>query len=263
MKKKITFLTGIIVLLFSINVYATTKAEVSFKVNSEFKEGNTVDLIIDVKDVDRLYGGQMDFLYNSEYIKINSIEKGEIFKTIEDEPFDGVETDKGGGHAQIFFSFMGDNYGLKGSGELIKINLTVLKDGKLNIDENNMVIKLIERQEGKDPGYMDFKRNNISLGNGDDIPSSKPDSNNSSDNNVGNSTNTNNNDNESNTQENNGEGESGSTEDKLESNNNESNKLLDSKSEANTKEATGIIVALLFIIGVIGAIIYTKKQKSK
>ena len=107
----------------------------------------------------------------------------------------GGETDKNGNTAAYSFTFLGDNKGISGSGTLVKISATVLKDHSLEITEDNMKIKLVKRNNDTVENYdykfieSNSKNNNSSI----DI-SQKTDSN--EDNPQGNNeeTNTSNND---------------------------------------------------------------------
>ena len=171
-------------------------AAVEVKISGQVKRGESIEIFINVKDVERLYAASVDFTYDTELLKVNTISSSEFIGKYSNDIMElGGETDKNGNTAAYSFTFLGDKKGLSGSGTLVTISATVLKDHSLEITEDNMKIKLVKRNNDTVENYdykfieSNSKNNNSSI----DI-SQKTDSN--EDNPQGNNeeTNTSNND---------------------------------------------------------------------
>lgn len=171
-------------------------AVVEVKISGQIKQGESIEIFINVKDVEKLYAASVDFIYDTELLKVNTISSSEFIGKYSNDIMElGGETDKNGNTAAYSFTFLGDKKGLSGSGTLVTISATVLKDHSLEITEDNMKIKLVKRNNDTVENYdykfieSNSKNNNSSI----DI-SQKTDSN--EDNPQGNNeeTNTSNND---------------------------------------------------------------------
>lgn len=165
MRKRITILTVILTFMVNLTAFAAGKASVGFSIDGDFIKGQRVILNVKANDVDRLYSASVDFVYNPEFIKVTSIEGGDFIKTSEDNIMElGGETDKDGNRASYQFTFTGEVDGLTGSGNIAKITMEVLKDGKLDLNEDNMKIKLVKIDSKYNVDYMEFSQDNFSVG---------------------------------------------------------------------------------------------------
>ena len=145
MKKVIAFICMFTLLVMPVKVYADS-ASVVIKVNGEVKKGSTIEILVDVKSVDKLYAASVDFVYDTTQLKVESINASEfITKHLNDIMELGGETDKNGNTATYSFTFLGDKEGIKESGTLVTIKAQVLNDEKLSINYENMKIKLVQR----------------------------------------------------------------------------------------------------------------------
>ena len=132
-------------------------AVVEVKISGQIKQGESIEIFINVKDVEKLYAASVDFIYDTELLKVNTISSSEfIGKYLNNIMELGGETDKNGNTATYSFTFLGDNKGISGSGTLVKISATVLKDDSLEITEDNMKIKLVKRNKDTVENY-DYK----------------------------------------------------------------------------------------------------------
>lgn len=132
-------------------------AAVEVKISGQVKRGESIEIFINVKDVEKLYAASVDFIYDTELLKVNTISSSEfIGKYLNNIMELGGETDKNGNTATYSFTFLGDNKGISGSGTLVKISATVLKDDSLEITEDNMKIKLVKRNKDTVENY-DYK----------------------------------------------------------------------------------------------------------
>ena len=148
MKKIITVLILSLLIIMPSNcveVFASG-ASVEIKVNGSIKKDANIEILVDVKNVDKLYAGSVNYTYDTSKLKINSIKATDFVTKYSDEIMElGGETDKNGNTASYSFTFLGDRQGLSGSNTLVKLEATVLEDGDLKIDSNNMEVKLVQR----------------------------------------------------------------------------------------------------------------------
>ena len=86
----------------------------------------------------------------------------------------GGETAKNGNTASYSFTFLGEKYGIKGSGTLAVISAEVLNDESLSIGQDNMKVKLVqkvgdtvENYSFKFLGYND--KSNTEVSGGDNL----------------------------------------------------------------------------------------------
>lgn len=157
MKKIIVILLSYFIIMTPVKVFAENNVSVESKVIGEIKEGSNIEILIDVKNVDNLYASSIDFTYDTNQLKVESIKSTEyIGKNIENIMELGGEVDKNGDTASYSFTFLGDVDGLMGSGTLVKINAKVINNDKLSITKENMKIKLVQKADGTVKNY-DYK----------------------------------------------------------------------------------------------------------
>lgn len=132
-------------------------AAVEVKISGQVKNGESIEIFINVKDVEKLYAASVDFTYDTELLKVNTISSSEFIGKYSNDIMElGGETDKNGNTASYSFTFLGDKKGISGSGTLVTISATVLKDDSLEITEDNMKIKLVKRNNDTVENY-DYK----------------------------------------------------------------------------------------------------------
>ena len=155
--KKIIVLSIMFFFCIMPNPALAESAAVEVKISGQVKRGESIEIFINVKDVEKLYAASVDFIYDTELLKVNTISSSEfIGKYLNNIMELGGETDKNGNTATYSFTFLGDNKGISGSGTLVKISATVLKDDSLEITEDNMKIKLVKRNKDTVENY-DYK----------------------------------------------------------------------------------------------------------
>ncbi|MGL4774660.1 MAG: cohesin domain-containing protein [Clostridium sp.] len=150
MKKVLSLVLGAFLLLSPIKASALNdNVVVDVKVSGEVKEGNEIQITVDVKDVERFYAASMIYRYNPTQLEILSMSPGAIVQSDNSARFepngDNGEIIKESGQAKYSFTFMGDYQGNKGSGNFMTIKAKVLTSDKLKISKDNMEIKLVER----------------------------------------------------------------------------------------------------------------------
>ena len=162
MKKIITFLISFILFTLPIKAYASDTT-VEVKVDGEVKKGNNINIILNVNNVENFYAGSVDFIYDTEQLKVNSIDSSEFITGTDDEIMEiGGETAKSRNVANYGFTFIGDKPGISGSGTLVTINATVLSDKELSINTDNMQVKLVQKTDGT---VSNYSYNFIGVGN--------------------------------------------------------------------------------------------------
>lgn len=178
MKKIITFMCVFIFFVMPINVYADS-ATVEVIVNGEVKKGSTIDILVNVKDVDKFYAASVDFTYDTNQLKVESINASEfITKHSSDIMELGGETDKNGNTASYSFTFLGEREGIKGSGTVATITAQVLNDEKLSIGQEAMKVKLVHRVGDTVENYSyKFSGYNVSTSTNTPNTGNKPDNN--------------------------------------------------------------------------------------
>lgn len=211
MKKILSFLIIFIAFLMPINVYADG-ASVNIEVVGKVEKGSTIEILVNLKDVEKFYAASVDFTYDTSQLKVESITATEfITKHANDIMELGGETDKNGNTASYSFTFLGDSNGISGSGTLVKITASVLNNEKLSINQENMKIKLVHRVGDTVENYSySFSGYGV-----DDTNNASSDSENSS-----NSSNNNSNSNNNNKDEESGNKSENSTSNVVNSNNN-------------------------------------------
>ena len=155
--KKIIVLSIMFFFCIMPNPALAESAAVEVKISGQVKRGESIEIFINVKDVERLYAASVDFTYDTELLKVNTISSSEFIGKYSNDIMElGGETDKNGNTAAYSFTFLGDKKGISGSGTLVKISATVLKDDSLEITEDNMKIKLVKRNKDTVENY-DYK----------------------------------------------------------------------------------------------------------
>lgn len=157
--KKISVYLVVLVLSFSMLVSKPVKAagaEVNVEVSGEIKKGNKIDITLNLKDVSNLYGGDVKFLYDKELLSVDRIEVNR--QLVGKVMMESNETDKSN-MARYYYTLRGQDPGFTGSGKLLTIKATVLKDGKLVLTPNKLIIQLVEKKVDQDPQYMAFTAN--------------------------------------------------------------------------------------------------------
>lgn len=145
MKKILTFIFVFMLFVIPVKTYADS-ASVEIVVNGEVKKGSTIEILVNVKDVNKFYAASVDFTYDTNQLKIESIAASDFITKHNNDIMElGGETDKNGNTASYSFTFLGEKDGIKGSGTLAVISAEVLNDEKLSIGKDNMKVKLVQR----------------------------------------------------------------------------------------------------------------------
>ncbi len=187
MKKIITMLLLLFILITPVKAFAANNVSVEAKVIGEIKKDSNIEIFVNLSDVDKLYAASIDFIYNTNQLKVESINSTEyVTKHIDNIMELGGETNKNGNTASYSFTFLGDLDGLSESGTLVKIKAKVLNDDKLSINEDNMKVKLVQRYGDTVRNY-DYKFLGYN-GVNDSSSGSSNESNNGSNNNGSNNT---------------------------------------------------------------------------
>lgn len=161
-RKVITFLVAFLFLTLPMKVYAADTT-VEVKVEGEVKKGNNINITLNLSDVENFYAGSVDFIYDTELLKVNSIASTDFITGNSDEIMEiGGETAKNGNTATYGFTFVGDKPGISGSGALVTINATVMSDEELSINKGNMKVKLVQKT---DDTVVSYGYNFIGVGN--------------------------------------------------------------------------------------------------
>lgn len=162
MKKIITLLFAFMFFIMSIKTYADS-ATVEVKVNGEVTKGSTIEILVDVKDVENLYAASVDFTYYMNQLKVESIKAGEFIANYSNDIMElGGETDKNGNTASYSFTFLGQKEGIKGSCTLAIITAQVVNDDNLSITQDNMKVKLVKKVGNSVEDYS-FKFNGYNI----------------------------------------------------------------------------------------------------
>ena len=162
MKKIITLLFAFMFFIMPIKTYADS-ATVEVKVNGEVTKGSTIEILVDVKDVENLYAASVDFTYYMNQLKVESIKAGEFIANYSNDIMElGGETDKNGNTASYSFTFLGQKEGIKGSCTLAIITAQVVNDNNLSITQDSMKVKLVKKVGNSVEDYS-FKFNGYNI----------------------------------------------------------------------------------------------------
>ena len=163
MKKILGLLIGL-VMAFSTTVFAAAEPQVSFTVDGKAQKGEKITINIMAKDVSNLYAVSADYIYNPEFIKVNSIEGGSLIKDSKYNLMEpGGQVDKDGNRANYQMTFTGKVNGVSGSGEIVKIEAEVLKDFTMEVTEENMKVKLVKVDKDYNVDRMTFVFNDFKI----------------------------------------------------------------------------------------------------
>ena len=114
---------------------ATTTPSVSYTVNGEAKVGNTIEIAINISNITDLYGGSIDFLYDTSLLEIQSITKGNIFSNNEVLTPLGPNGKTENGQASFAISMKGNKDGVSSDNDTLAIiKAKILKEGTINLN---------------------------------------------------------------------------------------------------------------------------------
>lgn len=171
MKKILTFMIAFMFFVIPVKTYADS-ATVEIVVNGQIKKGSIIEILVNVKDVNKLYAASVDFTYDTDQLRVESIAASDFITKHNNEIMEfGGETAKNGNIASYSFTFLGEKDGIKGSGTIVVISAEVLNDKKLSIGQDNMKVKLVqqvgdtvENYNFKFSGYNDEDNSEVSVG---------------------------------------------------------------------------------------------------
>ena len=151
-KNKIAlFLSALLIFQFVMlngnNVHASLNTGISYTVSGNTTVGSVIDITVNVSNVNDLYGGSIDFLYDPTLLQVQSITKGNVFngKTVL-TPL-GENGQINNGKASFAITLKGNTQGVNAtSGTIAIIKAKVLKAGtvKLNTTNSNSSLSLID-----------------------------------------------------------------------------------------------------------------------
>lgn len=134
MKKKIFSLALCFMLLFNIKAFAAAAPEIEAVVNGTVDKGQTIQILINIKEIDSFFAGSMEFKYDKNILKVKSIELGDLISKPDVNKFDAMnKIDDTKGMAAYGFSCLGKINGFSGTGTFVKINAEVLKKDSFHI----------------------------------------------------------------------------------------------------------------------------------
>lgn len=271
-------------LTYGISSSAGKIASIEFQAPETLKKGEKATVSVHIKNANRLYGIQWDYTFNTQEIKVLSMKKGEM---LANAPYGSMDssgnTIQEGRPVTYYLTFTGQNDGVSGDGEVIKMEVEALKDCKLSFTTKNSNIILVDISKDYEIGNPSY--NFIGTEEEETIDPNKPAPDNSTDekpntNDGNNSNNTNNNsnnenadDSSNNTNSNSSDSNSSDDNDKPTSSNGESEDKNTNSSDSNTVGTSGteesassntlpIVVGLAVIaLGGIGGFIYYKRKK--
>ena len=157
-----------------VKAYADS-ATIEIVVNGQVKKGAIIEILINVKEVNKLYAASVDFTYDTNQLRVESIAASDFITKHNNDIMElGGETAKNGNTASYSFTFLGEKNGIKGSGTLAVISAEVLNDESLSIGQDNMKVKLVqkvgdtvENYSFKFLGYND--KSNTEVSGGDNL----------------------------------------------------------------------------------------------
>lgn len=185
MKRRLFAFTILFVLLFNLKVWAANEPAVEAKLNGTVRTGNTIEIYIDVNNINRFYAGFLEYNYDNSIIEVLEVIPGDLIKKegISKMEFGG-DAKKSPGKINYYFTCTGQVDGFSGSGRFVTVKAKVLKNGILNINSipfsqstdgtNNLKLQLCERtpsNEIKELNYSfkGFSTSSTSNGSGTGI----------------------------------------------------------------------------------------------
>ncbi|MBS5951843.1 MAG: hypothetical protein KIC47_16295, partial [Clostridium sp.] len=135
----LSFLFLFQLILFNSNntALAATMPSVSYNVTGDTKIGNTIGIAVDISNVTDLYGGSIDFVYDTSLLEIQSVTKGNIFGSNTVLTPLGSNGKVENGQASFSVSLKGDKPGVNSNGTLAIIKAKVLKEGTVKLNTTN------------------------------------------------------------------------------------------------------------------------------
>ena len=128
MKNKILLFTFIFTLLFTISAFAEEQPTVEVKVDGKIETGEKIKVLINISDIKSFYAGAIDLKYNSEVLKVVSLEQGDLIKQKGIDKFEAVnKIDEQNGRVSYGFSCLKKINGFSGNGTFLIINAEVVK----------------------------------------------------------------------------------------------------------------------------------------
>lgn len=148
MKKLLKIIVlSVMLIIFPNKIYAQGNI-VEVKVNGEIKKDNTIEILVNFNNIEGLYAASIDYEYDNELVKVLGIEPSSFIKNDKVNIMEfGEETNKDGNKASYYFTCLGNQKGLSGTGNFVTIRAKILKDGNLTFNENNTVIKLAQKND--------------------------------------------------------------------------------------------------------------------
>ena len=149
-KSKISLFLSILIVfqlvIFNGNtINAATTTSISYTVSGNTTVGNTIEIAVNVSNVSDLYGGSIDFLYDTSLLEVQSISKGTVFGSNEILTPLGTSGKINNGQASFAITLKGNKAGITASnGTVAVIKAKVLKAGtvKLNTIGDNSSLSL-------------------------------------------------------------------------------------------------------------------------
>jgi len=157
MKKLMTCFLCVILVIYGGTAKAAGSPALSLDVKGSIETGQTIQILINIDNIDSLYAGAASLKYDPKVLKIISFEKGDLIIKSGVNIFDvGNKIDNASGIASFGgFSCVGQSNGFSGSGTFLKINAQVLKKDSFNIkskpfldspsDDYNLKIQLCDK----------------------------------------------------------------------------------------------------------------------
>ena len=143
-KNKLSLFLSVLFLLILCSTnnttFAATTPSISYTISGETKVGSTIEIAVNVSNVTDLYGGSIDFVYDTSLLEVQSISKGDIFGTTTVLTPLGSNGQINKGQASFAISISGNKPGVtKTKGTLAIIKAKILKEGtvKLNTTSSN------------------------------------------------------------------------------------------------------------------------------
>ena len=158
MKRILGFLITF-VMSFGYIVFADVDTTVEVIGETKLKAGEKTEITLNIKNIDRLYGAQLDFYYNAEDIKVISMNQAGIFdEQSDDGKFESQTTDfDESGKAIYYYVYMGEFEGVSGDNGLVKLEIEAKKDCELSYDEESMQVMLIRKNAEDTPEEIPFR----------------------------------------------------------------------------------------------------------
>lgn len=146
MKKRIMIISIILIFIVPLKVYALSAPSVEINVDGNIKNGEEVNIVVNMKDLEGLYAASVDFAYDKNDLNIISIAAGDSIKKYEDEIMEiGGEVDASNNKTSYSFTFLGDKKGISGEGTLVVIKAKILNANNFNVGQDSIKVKLVKR----------------------------------------------------------------------------------------------------------------------